>query len=174
MMYKLGNITRNSWNSWDRVPRDPTYIGTAILSAFGSTGATLATTTFLNATGAYIVGTIAISVVTSYAVSALMPKPDFGNLNSSAGRLMTSREAIQPQQYIYGEVRKGGTIVSLSTSGTNNSSLHMVIAIAGHEVADISDIYINDEIVTLVDNGSFYQGVVTTEPWNTIRVLKYD
>ena len=174
-MYKLGSITRNSWNSWDRVPRDPTYIGTAILSGFGSTGATLATTTFLGATGAAIVGTIAISVVTSYAVSALMPKPDFGNLNSSAGRLITSREAIQPQQYIYGEVRKGGTIVSLSTSGTNNSSLHTVIAIAGHEVADISDIYINDEIVTLVDSDFSLKGIVTSEPWTgTIRVLKYD
>jgi hypothetical protein len=50
-------------------------------------------------------------------------------------------------------VRKGGTTTFIEATGTENKYLHIVVAMAGHEVEEIGDIYINDEIVTIDGSG---------------------
>ena len=132
MKYRLGDFTVKHWNDWDRVPRMPQVVGNIILGALG-VQATLAT--------AYVVGYIAITAVTSWALRALAPKPDFG---SSRGLLVNSREATAPQEIVYGEIRKGGTVTFIESTGDTNQYLHQVIVLAGHEVNDIGDIYINE------------------------------
>ena len=159
---KLGKIGYG-WSDWGHVPRMPEAIGSYILTSIGASTAY-----------ATVVGNIVISVATNYAISALSPKPNFGGLGTSKGRLINAREAAEPQQYVYGKVRKGGTIVNMATDGESNQSLHIIIALAGHEVDSIGDIYINDKVVTL--NAEFY---VTDEPWvsnqrRTVRITKYD
>ena len=85
-----------------------------------------------------------------------------------AARLVNARGAINPQEFVYGKIRKGGTEVFLKTTGSNNKILHKVIALAGHECNAITDIYLNDEIVTLSGD------TVTSEPWDSkIKVYKH-
>jgi hypothetical protein len=90
------------------------------------------------------------------------------SINSSRGLLVNQKDAIAPHDFVYGEVRKGGAITYYETTGADNKFLHQIIALAGHEVDAIGDIYINDEVVTL--DGS---GFVTSSPWNSkIRIKK--
>jgi len=153
------NVLRH--RDWDRAPRDPVTIATVLFPSAMAAGGTAA---FL-ATAAVYVG---VSLVTSWAISALSPKPSFGDL-SSRGLLVNAKDPISPFEFVYGEVRKGGTITYYETTGENNKFLHQIIVLAGHEVDAISDIYINDEVVTLDGNG-----FVTSEPWNSkIRIKKH-
>lgn len=167
--YRLGDITLRNWNSWDSVPRDPVSIGTGILSTLVPSGAILGSTALYTA-ATYVIGYGVTTAITSLALNALSPKPSFDAVTGSQGRLVNTREAAAAHQYVYGEVRKGGTIVNMTTSGENNKFLHMIIALAGHEVNSIGDIYINDEIVTItstfVSSGSFANFKV--------RIVKYD
>jgi hypothetical protein len=152
------NVMRH--RDWDVAPRDPVTIATFIapnIIAAGGAGAFLLTAAV----------TIATSVVTSWALQALAPKPKGGA--QTQGLLTNLREAAAPREYVYGEVRKGGVITYLEATGENNKFLHMIISLAGHELQSIDDIYINDEIVAL-DGG----GLVTSAPWNSkIRIQKF-
>ena len=173
--YRLGDITLRSWNGWASVPRDPASIGGAILGVFTPSGAILGgTATLFGSAGLYTAATYVIgygvtTAVSALAINALSPKPSFDAVTGSQGRLVNAREAAAAHQYVYGEVRKGGTIVNMTTSGENNTFLHMIIALAGHEVNSIGDIYINDEVVTitsdLVSSGSFA---------DKVKIVKYD
>ena len=172
MKYRLGDITVKHWNDWDRVPRMPQVVGNMILGAL-SIQASLTT--------AYVVGFVAVTAVTSWALRALAPKPDFSGIGGAGGAgggarglITNSREATGPQEIVYGEVRKGGVITFLESTGQTNQYLHQVIVLAGHEVNSIGDIYINDEIVSL--DGS---GFVTDARWkdssnnSKIRIKKH-
>jgi hypothetical protein len=152
------NVMRHS--DWDRAPRDPVTIGTAIASALG-----LGTVGTFVAIAATYVG---ISLVTSWALSALAPKPRFGDL-TSRGLLVNAKDPVAPFDFVYGEVRKGGVVTYYETTGADNKFLHQIIVLAGHEIDGISNIFINDEIVTLDANGFVISG-----PWNSkIRVRKH-
>ena len=159
--YKLGDITIKNWNDWDRVPRDPVTIGAAILNAVGAT--TLAAST----TAAFIVGVTAMVAVSAVAVSAFMPTlPNFDDLTSSAARsgsggiIVNTKNATAPADFVYGKIRKGGVITYVDVSGTDNKILHQIIVLAAHEVDDIGDIYLNDEVVTINSSGE-----VTDNQW---------
>lgn len=167
MKYRLGDLTVKNWNDWDRVPRDPVTIGTAIGSALGIGSATLSAT-FLGVSLAGVIGYVAVSAVTSWALSALAPKPDFSSFGSQ-GTLVNTREAAAAADFVYGEVRKGGTVVFYESTGEENKYLHQVIALAGHEVNAIGDIYINDEVVSW--NAS--TGLVSGDWDNKIRIRKH-
>jgi len=159
--YRLGDYTVKNWNSWDRVPRMPDAIAAYIIAATGATGLTAAAITV----GTYI----AVSAVTSWAYMSLMPKPDLGQ-GSSGSILVNSREAAAPQDFVYGKVRKGGIVTFYEATGTDNTYLHQVIVLAGHEVNSIGDIYINDEVVSIDGNN-----LVTGDTWqNKIRIKKHD
>lgn len=149
------NVLRNP-NSWSSAPRDPATITAAITSA--------ATTSFTYK-AVYVAVTLALSVATNAIVSALTPAPP----TPKQSLLVNAREAAAPQEFIYGEVRKGGVVTYLeSTNG--NDVLHQIITLAGHEVEDIVDVYANDEILTLSNdaysfNGREGAGWVTTSKW---------
>jgi hypothetical protein len=151
-------------NSWDRVARDPVNVGAFLLT--GSTAAA-ATATGLAYLGYAAVGYLATTALTSLALSALAPDLTSGQ-RSSSGLQANIREPNAAQEYVYGQVRKGGVISHLKTSGSNNKDFYMIIVLAGHPVEEIGDIYINDEIVTL--DGS---GFVSGDPWNNkVRIEK--
>lgn len=135
------NVFRNP-NDWDRAPRMPQAIAMAIapgLMAAGGVGAFLLTTAI----------SIGISAVTSWALNALAPKPD---MSSSRGTLVNARDAVAPADFVYGEVRKGGIITFYESTGDENKYLHQVIVVAAHEVEEIGDIYINDQVATWDDS----------------------
>ena len=131
------NVFRNP-NDWANAPRMPQAIALAIapsLMAAGGVGAFLLTTAI----------SIGISAVTSWALNALSPKPD---MSSSRGTLVNARDAVAPADFVYGEVRKGGIITFYESNGDENKYLHQVIVVAAHEVEEIGDIYINDQVAT--------------------------
>lgn len=112
----------------------------------------------------------AATTATVAAVSAEYVKSQYKGISEeSQGRLLNSRVATAPQQYVYGKVRKGGTIVNMASGGASNKYLHTIIALAGHEVNSISDeVYVNDETFTL--SGGGYVG----GKWNNyIRIDRY-
>ena len=191
MKYRLGSYTLNNWNNWDRVPRDPISVGTAILSVFGSGGAALASTAIIGSlTVASVVGYVAISTVTSWALNALAPKPEIpsfsfgggggsgvgggggaggGATGTSRGTLVNAKEATSPAAFIYGEVRKGGVITFYETTGADNKFLHQIIVLAAHEVEEIGSIYIGEDVVSW--NAS--TGLVGGKWANKIRIRKH-
>jgi hypothetical protein len=165
------NVLMPNANSWDRVPR-ATLVGTIVLNAVGASA--FATTALITIggvtvlTGASLVGSLIMYAVTSWAAKASTPKFDSGAMSSS-GLLVNGRESAAPQQFVYGEIRKGGTVTFYESTGDDNKFLHQIIVLAGHEVHDITNIFINDTIQSLDSNG-----FVSSSEWDSkIRVYKH-
>jgi hypothetical protein len=151
----------------------------AIIAAAAATKAFLATTAFTIAANtaaatAVTYGTIlkftllAASTIVSSSYARKQAKKAMRN-TLNQGRTEMIRSPAAPREIVYGTVRKSGTLVFAHTTGTNNEFLHLIVALAGHEVNAIGDIYLNDEIVSL-DGG----GVATSAPYTgLVRVTKY-
>lgn len=138
----------------------PQIVVPVIAAALG--GGTIAT---IVAYGIYYVGTTALTVAATRKLSGAAAAA-----GENKGTLLNIREAAGAQEYVYGQVRKGGVLTYIDETGTDNKFLHMIITLAGHEVEEIGDIYINDEVVTL--DGS---GFVTGTRWKSkIRIIKRD
>ena len=155
------NVIRNP-NDWDNVPRDPisAAIATSVTGAAAGTTLTAAITAGAwGWVGVYAISSIAISAVTSAVIGALTPKPSFGGVNNSQGLLVNGKGATQPQDFVYGEVRKGGPITFIESTEENNRVLHQISVLAGHEIEQVVDIYFNDEVVTMTNEQ------VTSEPY---------
>jgi hypothetical protein len=104
---------------------------------------------------------IAVTAASMAASKLLAPKmPSFSD-SSLSERGQMVRSPIAARSIIYGRCRVSGTIVYISTTGTKNEYLHLVVALAGHEVEAIDEIYFNDEEVPLSGNQptGFYAGV---------------
>ena len=95
------------------------------------------------------------------AASKLLQRkpPGFGDA-SLADRTQMVRSPISARQIIYGETRVSGTLVYISTTGAKNEYLHLVVALAGHEVEEIGSVYFNDELA-LTGAGSGASGRFT-------------
>ena len=93
-------------------------------------------------TTAYVVAAIAISVALSYASSALMGRPK--GTSEMASRKVTIRDSIHPRTILYGSGRTGGVLCYINTCGTTNEYLDFVIALAGHEITAITDVWFDD------------------------------
>lgn len=107
----------------------------------------VATTFSVSLISTYAVVKFVVYTAASMAASKLLQRkmPGFSDA-SLADRTQMVRSPISARQIIYGETRVSGTLVYISTTGTKNEYLHLVIALAGHEVEGIGDIYFNDEL----------------------------
>ena len=150
------NVLRNP-NDWENAPRGP--LATAIGGALGFSTTTLFGGSAISLFGgalvistASVVGSLVLYAVTSWAQKALTPKLDQGSFGSE-GLLVNNRNATGPQQFVYGEIRKGGQITYYEATGDNNRYLHQIIVLAGHEINSIEQIYLNDEVATIDSNG---------------------
>ena len=110
---------------------------------------------------AYEIVKYAAVTAASMAASKLLQKkpPGFGD-PSMSDRTQMVRSPTSPRVIVYGETRTSGTLVYISTTGTKNEYLHLVVTLAGHEVEEISDVYFNDELA-LTGAGSAAQGRFT-------------
>jgi len=109
---------------------------------------------------AYVAAYVGITMVTSWALKALAPNPDLSGIGQR-GLLTNTREATAFQDIVYGEIRKGGVITYLESTGDDNKYLHMIISMAGHEINSFEQIYINDETVS-----TDADGFVTDSAWS--------
>ena len=133
--------------------------------------------------GALIVGGIVSSVI-SFGVSAIAgaftKKPQSGTARfaEQAGqRLSFKRSTIEPHAIVYGRIRTSGPLVFVATSdrgSTVNSYLHMVIALAGHEVEEIETVYLNEDPITLdADGWATNDAYVTSSGTKLVRIKKH-
>jgi len=107
-----------------------------------------------------VVKFVAVTAASMAASKLLAPKtPGFSD-SSLADRTQMVRSPIAARQIVYGETKVSGVIVYISTTGTKNEFLHLVIALAGHEVEEIGDVYFNDELA-LTGAGSAASGRFT-------------
>ena len=139
-----------SINNWEVAPRDPVTAYTATKAFVIASGYGATTATVIGAM-AYVGTVVAVSVVTSAVLSALSPEPELPDVNTSGSLLTNRKNALEPAEFVYGEVRKGGAVTYLESTGDNNKILHQIIVLAGHECEGIGDIYFNDLKVNMID-----------------------
>ncbi len=72
--------------------------------------------------------------------------------------LRTIRSSIAPRQIVYGETVVSGPIVAAFSTGNNNKYLHLFVCLAGHEVEEIGDIWLDDTLST----DAKFTGIVNT------------
>jgi hypothetical protein len=145
-------------------------IGAAIATGVGVVFAPslVAGATFagLSGTAAYFATNFAISAVLGAVGSALAPKPEqFTSAAELRGRQVMSKQAIQPRDVVYGEVKKSGTIVFMETTN-DNQDLHVCVTLAGHEINKVQEVYFNDAPVRTLamSHGAEYDAASNTTP----------
>lgn len=121
----------------------PSVVAGALISAIGLTG---------------VVGTVVTAVLgagVSMALNSLTTNTaKRSKALSASDRTELVRSAVTPRRVIYGRARVSGPLVFAYTTdnGTQkNYFLHLVIALASHEVSNFGALYINDEAVGFVD-----------------------
>lgn len=122
--------------------------------------------------GQIIVGGLVFAGATYVISSALMPKPKMPELKGSGSAgLGNVVDPIAPFEIVYGQVRKGG--VKTYFEDTNSNKYHHVfLTIAGHEVEEIGDIYLNDVNVSAAGEYTASTGLVGGEWGGKVKVLK--
>jgi hypothetical protein len=123
------------------MPQVVAYIGAYVMATVGVTG-------FVSFGTALVVGAAVLIGAGVMAFQAARMGANFGNRDSDKSRQSTVRGTIEPQKIIYGEALVSGPIVFVGVSGQGNQDMHHVIALAGHEVEDIGNIYLDNEIIT--------------------------
>ena len=116
----------------------------------------------------YALATFATTLI-SGAVG-MMTSKGIDATSENFGTKLSNRNPIAPRQIIYGQARVGGTIVHMETSGTDNYLLHMVIAIAGHEVEELTSVRFGENTLTTTTstiNGSTVHTVTNADYTNT-------
>lgn len=117
-----------------------------VISAIVSTAVKLVTNVL---TGANPFSGLASIFFTTLAVSFLAPllggKKKSSPLSSVASeRKQVLRSAVTPRKIVYGEVLLSGPLVFYTPGGGNH---HMVIALAGHEVTSIRQVFFDQDIL---------------------------
>jgi len=104
---------------------------------------------------------IAVSALTAAAISTVSyltaetaDAPDLGD--QLRGQLVSKREPAGNAPIIYGKTRIGGTIVHMEATGSKNQTMYMAIAMAGHEITAVDNVYINDEKFALTTSGNIF------------------
>lgn len=85
---------------------------------------------------------------------------------SQVDRLVNVSSPVAPRDLVLGRVRKGGAVFFKASTGTNKATFCMCIALAGHEIDAVEDIWFNDVKVTLDGSGN-----VTSAPYATTDLV---
>lgn len=120
----------------------PVVIGAAVSAGLGA------------AIGGAAFGTLFVqNLALGLVAKALAPKPPKPQRRDNT---VTAREPVSSRKIVYGRTRVGGTIVYLESTGSDNKYLHLVIAIAGHEIDAFEKVYFDDTLVW--DDGTYQSG----------------
>jgi len=150
-----------------------TALATVGYAAASVVGASVAYGTALYVGAAVIVGGAIVAKKAMSLFEVEMPTVD-----TDRSRQSTVKSTTEPQKIIYGEALVSGPISFIGLSGTDNSDLYQTIVLAGHEVNDITDIHMDDVVITdsQINGGSSAGGSVTAGTFgpknsNTICVI---
>lgn len=124
-----------------------------------------AVTTLGSTTTAFKVAVAAVELATyaaiTFATTKLLGKDAIG---TDSSRSVTTRGTVEAQKLIYGETVVSGPIAYVNCGGIQNRDLYHVIALAGHECEEISDIYLGNTAVleANINSGAAAGGAVTS------------
>ena len=124
---------------------------------------------------------VGTSLIGGLVGQKLAPKIDPPNIGTplESGITVTAKAPTAPYRIIYGTSRVGGTIVYAETTSSTNEFLHMVVVLAGHEVDDISTIFLGDDAVALETSSNDSNGIPIFTPTSSdkysgkLRVKKH-
>ena len=123
----------------------------------------------------FVIGATATALLVgagALAFKAMIPKINYDQPDNDKSRQTTVRSTIEPQKIIYGETLVSGPITFVGVSGPQNRVMHHVIALAGHEVNAITDIWLDDQIIQNSTINGF--GNVTSGTFaDIVRITKY-
>ena len=140
-------------------------IGSWVLGAVGATGLAAAA-----GTAAFLVGAAVIIGAGVLAAVALTPSIGGGRqADNDKSRQSTVKSTIEPQKVIYGQALVSGPITFVGVSGSDNEVMHHVIALAGHEVDAITDIWLDDQAI--LENQFNGSGLVTSGTFQNIMTV---
>ena len=111
------------------------------------------------------------AMTVTYAVLGSISRELFAqpSLDSMNGINFNVRDPASTRKIVYGKCRVGGTIVYFNTSNADNEYLHLVIAVAGHEINAFKQVYFGQKKVW--ENGSYI--VDGTTDWADYVRLKF-
>ena len=135
----------------------PVVVGAAVSAAASTAVGYFTTTIAASAIVSSFATSFAISLAGSVALSALSGKPSgsFGAQGQGVlNRDQMVKQAITNRRVIYGTSKVSGPLVYMETT-ENNKYLHLVIALASHEITNIPWIYIEDDKVSDFDANGF-------------------
>ena len=98
--------------------------------------------------------TMVFTTFASTFIQGVMSKGTSASMGNF-GTKFANRGALNPRSIIYGECRIGGSIVNIRTSGTDNHKLHLVIALAGHELSSLQSVIVGSDTLTTAISGQF-------------------
>ena len=133
----------------------------AFLTAVGS----FATFGAVAGTAAAVVGAAAIVGGVFAASKMLKPKINFSVDDNDRSRQTTVRSTTEPRKLVYGETMVSGPLTYAQVSGANNKYLHQVVALAGHELTQISKVFLDDKSIDLT-NSAIYDPTQQSEPFS--------
>ena len=99
------------------------------------------------------------------AAASFLLAPSIGN-SGTQGSTVNVRSAKEPQDVVYGFTTKGGVLFYINGTGEDNTFLHEMISLAGHECELIGNIYFNAELVEEIAN----PGVI--DPFGSIQFIR--
>lgn len=144
-------------------PRGQISRGSALAAAVASavaffTGQPVLAAFFVTFATSYTLGTIAARQAAKSASQEVIERRDM------------IRSAIAPRRVIYGAVTTSGVIVYGQVTGSEKEYLHLVIALAGHQVHSIGDIWFDEERLGSLDgSGNVSSGTYA----GLVRIKKY-
>jgi hypothetical protein len=133
----------------------PALLAAAIVS-IGAGAVTIATATII-AQGVFLLGSFALS---SYQARKEKQKARDKYNAQQVDRLVSVSNTISARELVMGRVRKGGTVFFRTSTGQYNTTAVVHIALAGHEIDAVEQIYFNDQAITLDADG-----YVTSAPY---------
>jgi len=142
----------------------PSFIVAGISSALVAAGASIITVTFYATAifnGALLLGSMALS---SNAKRKAERQARAQYNAAQVDRLANFPATVAPRELVLGRVRKGGHVFFRGSVGSQREKFVMLIAIAGHEIDAVEQIWLNDIEVTLDADGW-----VQTEPYLLTR-----
>ena len=151
------------------VPLVAAVAGTVVTG--GGLGAAIGLSGFFATAANSLAGFVVSTAVSQVGSRALGKKPKGQSFTSeAAGRTVTVRSAVESHKVVYGTARVSGPLAHAATSSSlasagnaspaANKYLHLVIPLAGHEIDAVTQVYFNDQPVTLDGSGN-----VTSAPY---------
>lgn len=124
-------------------------------AALGAASAAAGAGTFLGLTAtAWAVASIASTVLINGYQAKQAKKKERDQYNAAqVDRMANVMTNVTPRDLVLGRVRKGGAIYFRGSAGVYKDTFFAHLALAGHEIDGVDQIYLNDQPVTLDANG---------------------